>query len=392
MVRPFVRWIPAIVLPVAIIAAAVVVPAAADASPRLPEKSAQEVLAMIAMSSDAQYAGTVEQRSNLGFPELPSIGQGPSGSAASSALELLTGSHTVRVFVGADENVRLQVMDQLAQRDLIRSGSEAWTYDSTSNATTHVTVTEDAVAAIKDAASRDAAAREADSGTPVLPDATSTPGDLAQKLLDAIDPTTTVAVGDSARIAGRAAYTVTITPRSGDTLVASATLAVDAETGLPLSATLMALGQAEPAISIAFSSIEFGTQDPSLFTFVAPADSAVTEETITAADVMTSSDGTRPEATTDLSEPPTVIGTGWSTIVSVPASLAGMASMDASGANPDGAAGDQAEALQMLDQVTTPVAGGRVLQTSLFSIFFADDGRVLAGAVAQDALVAAAQR
>lgn len=391
MTRSFVRWIPAVVIPVAIVAAAVVVPAAADAAPRLPEKSAQDVIAMIASSSDQQFAGTVEQRSNLGFPELPSIGAGPSGSAATSALELLTGSHTVRVFVGADESVRLQVMDQLAQRDVIRSGNEAWTYDSKSNAANHVTVTPEAQAAIQEAASRPVAERQVEAGT-TLPDAASTPADLAQKLLDAIDPWTTVAVGDTARVAGRAVYTLTITPKSADTLVASATLAVDSETGLPLSATLMAVGQAEPAVSVAFSSIEFGPQDASLFTFAAPAGSTVTETTITAADVTAGFDASLSDPTTDLGELPTVIGTGWSAIVSLPASLAGMASTDLDPASQERPAGQQDEALRMLDQVTTQVAGGRVIQTSLFSILLADDGRVLLGAVAQDALVAAAQR
>ncbi len=392
MTRSFVRWIPAMVIPVTIIAAAVIVPAAADASPRLPEKSAQEVLAMIADSSDAQFAGTVEQRSNLGFPELPSIGAGASGSAATSALELLTGSHTVRVFVGADESVRFQVMDQLAQRDVIRSGTETWTYDSQSNAANHVIVTAEAQAAMEDAASRQAPDGQAEAGTSILPNSTSTPGDLAQKLLDAIDPSTTVAIGDTARVAGRAVYTLTITPRSADTLVASATLAVDSETGLPLSVAIRAVGQAEPAVSVAFSSIEFGAQDASLFTFAAPAGSTVTEKTITAADVTAGFDASRNDPATAPSELPTVIGTGWSAIVSVPAGLAAIGSMDAGASSPDQAPGDQDQGVQMLNQVTTQVAGGRVLQTSLFSIFFADDGRVLAGAVSQDALVAAAQR
>ena len=169
MTRSFVRWIPAVVIPAAIIAAAVIVPTAAGASPRLPEKSAQEVLAMITDSSDAQFAGTVEQSSNLGFPEMPSMGPGSSG-ASGSALELLSGSNTARVFVGADGNARVQVMDMLAQRDLIRSGNEAWTYDSKSNETTYMTVTPEAQAAIEDAAARAAADRQAELGTALIPD------------------------------------------------------------------------------------------------------------------------------------------------------------------------------------------------------------------------------
>ena len=395
------------VVPVAIIAAAVVVPTAAGASPRLPEKSAQEVLAMITDSGDAQYAGTVEQSSNLGFPEMPSMGGSSSGGASGSALELLSGSNTARVFVGPDGSARIQVMDMLAQRDVIRSGNEAWTYDSKSNATTYTAVTPEAQAAIEDAAASAAADRQAELGTALIPDDTATPADLAQKLLDAIDPTTAVAVGDTARVAGRAVYTVTITPKDADTLVASATLSVDSETGLPLAVAVMAVGQAEPAVSIAFSSIEFGAQDAALFTFTAPAGSTVTEQIITADDVTAAIDSANASEkdSSELTKPselPTMIGTGWSTIVSVPASLAGMASTDVGQASGDAANGDaatseeaavaQAEALQLLDHLTTQVADGRVLQTSLFSVFFATDGRIFVGAVGQDALVAAAQR
>jgi len=156
-----------------------------------------------------------------------------------------------------------------------------------------------------------------------------------------------------------------------------------------VSAAVKAVGQTKPAVSVAFSSIEFGAQDSSLFTFAAPAGSTVTEKTITAADVTAGFDASPSSPVTAPGERPTVIGTGWSTIVSLPANLAGMASTNSGDASQGG---QQDEALRMLDQLTTQVAGGRVLETSLFSIFFTDDGRMLAGAVGPDALVAAASR
>ncbi len=48
-----------------------------------------------------------------------------------------------------------------------------------------------------------------------------------------------------------------------------------------------------------------------------------------------------------------------------------------------------AEQLALLDSLTTPVEGGRALQTALVSVLLTDDGRVLAGAVPVDVLVAA---
>ena len=44
----------------------------------------------------------------------------------------------------------------------------------------------------------------------------------------------------------------------------------------------------------------------------------------------------------------------------------------------------------MLDSLTQPVDGGRLLTTSLVSVFFADDGRVLVGAVTPERLLDAA--
>ena len=44
----------------------------------------------------------------------------------------------------------------------------------------------------------------------------------------------------------------------------------------------------------------------------------------------------------------------------------------------------------MLGTLTEPVDGGRILQTSLVTVLFTDDGRVLAGAVTADHLLDAA--
>ena len=46
-----------------------------------------------------------------------------------------------------------------------------------------------------------------------------------------------------------------------------------------------------------------------------------------------------------------------------------------------------AEASATLEGLTTPVDGGRALQTSLLSVLQTDDGRVLAGSVPVDTLV-----
>ena len=55
----------------------------------------------------------------------------------------------------------------------------------------------------------------------------------------------------------------------------------------------------------------------------------------------------------------------------------------------DALASGDPEAARMLAQLTTAVDGGRAIETSLVSVLLTDDGRVLAGAVPVDRLVAA---
>ena len=338
------RWIPAAVVPVVIVTAAIAVPAAANADPTLPEKSPQQLLELIADSTGTAYSGTVEQSSDLGLPDVSALGSAPGGDAASSAIELITGSHTAHVFVGGPTAQRVQVLDGFAERDAIRNGDSVWLYDSKQREAVHVT---------------------ASAPTGAAPTATVTPAEAAQKLLDAIEPSTGVEVVDTARVAGRAAYELRLTPGDADTLVGSVVLSVDAETGLPLAVSVTAKGESDPAFSVRFSKISFDSPDPSLFEFTPPSGTAVTEKTLP---------GDAPAEAATAHTEPTVVGDGWDAVIVIPANDAGGSPAD----DP------------LLDQLTTKVDGGRVLSTSLVSVLIADDGRLLIGAVGSDTLQAAA--
>jgi outer membrane lipoprotein-sorting protein len=363
------RWIPAVVAPVLIAAAAIAVPAVASAASALPPKTAEQVLSLIANSHDAHYSGTVQQASNLGLPQLPSVGPGSSGadsssantSAVSTVLDLLTAPHTARVFVDGTSKQRLQVLDSLAERDVIRNGKDVWTYDSKQNAATHVILPTRSAAAKSDAGS-------------------TTPSALAHKFVAAIQPSTKLTVDRSASVAGRSTYQLTLAPKGASTLVSSVTLSVDSKTGLPLKVVVLAHGQKDAAFSIGFSSIDFGTPSAKTFEFTPPKGATVTTKSV---------DGSRQARPAEPADPngsrqarpakpagATVTGTGWGSIVELPIGTAGSK-----------VGGDTA----LLDQLSTPVAGGRALQTSLISVLLTSDGRVFAGAVPISTLEAAAQ-
>ena len=355
------RWATAAAVPVAVIAASIVVPAvSATADVDLPDKTPQQVLALAASSSGASYSGTIEQTSDLGLPDLSAQAPGGgSSSDAAGALELLTGSHTAKVYADGASKQRVQVIDDLAERNVIRDGSSVWAYDSKTKEATHATLP----------------AQGATEKPSALPDGTSvpqTPAELADVVLSSLEPTTTVTADSDVRVAGRDAYQVVLTPKDSSTLVASATLTVDAETGVPLKVVVAAKGQSDPALSAGFTSVDFGAPAASVFAFAPPADATVTDVTVpTGASGRTAGDAAHAEKT--------VIGSGWSTIVGV---------TPAAGST-DGTSSADADTTGLLDQLTTKVDGGRVLETSLVSVLLTDDGRVFAGAVDASTLQAA---
>ncbi len=370
-----VRWLPALLAPVLVVAGVVAVPAVANAVSNPPSKTAQQVLTLISGSKDAAYSGTVQQSSDLGLPQLPSLGTGPSAGSDSSAqiLDLLTASHTARVFVDGQGKQRVQVLDTLAERDVVHNGAELWTYDSKTNSATHATLST-------------LNGKHPGSSSPDVsnPDATTlNPAQLADRFITAIAPSTSVAVTSTGQVAGRSVYELTLTPKSGTTLVGSVTLAVDAQTGLPLKVTVDARGQKSDAFTVGFSSIDFSTPAASTFSFTPPKGATVTNST-----PRDGSSTTKPAQTGEKSAhpQPTVTGTAWNSIVTIPAMAGGAPAGGATTSLPT--SGSEST---LINELLTPVAGGRALQTSLLSVLLMDDGRVLVGAVPVASLEAAAQ-
>lgn len=369
MMNKTVRWLPAILAPALVVAGAIAIPTAANAAPVLPQKTAQQVLALIVGAKDAAYSGTIAQSSNLGLPQLPSVGGGSANSGSdttSMILDLLTADHSARVYVDGASKERLQVLDRLAERDVIRNGSTVWSYNSKTKAATKVTLR-----------SHDGSAATAPATPPMT---VLTPAQLADKAIAAIEPTTTVDVITTARVANRPVYQLELSPKSNATLVSHVVLSVDAATGLPLKVVVDARGQKSDAFSLGFSAIDFSTPAASLFDFTPSSDATVSTPK---AWMRPSHVGQNPDATTPATPvkpaKPTIKGTGWDSIVEIPAMK--------TGSKVPGSVRQS----KLLDELTTSVAGGRALQTSLLSVLLLDDGRILVGAVPMASLEAAAQ-
>lgn len=356
MKRIWTRWLPAAAVPAAV-AVAVLAGSASAVTPPSPA-TPEQVLALAAGHAARQFSGTIEEKADLGLPSIPSQALGPATNSSSlgstaTLLELLTTPHTARVYADGPTKLRVQVMDQLAERDAVRNGSDAWTYDSKANTATHVTLP---AAAGKD-------------NTPSAP--AVTPDQLAQRFLAAAGPSTEVSLGPATTVANHSAYTLVLTPKSSGTLVASVKIAIESQTGLPLSVDVFAKDQADPAFHTAFQQLDLHAPDASVFTFTPPAGATVKQEQLPAP----KTESGAPNATASPKPSESHPTKGWDSVVVVPAAKV-----------PAGFTGSP-----LVKQLASPVNGGRLLSSSLLNILITNDGRVIAGAVPPATLLAAAQ-
>ncbi|WP_406013662.1 DUF2092 domain-containing protein [Streptomyces sp. NBC_00984] len=386
------------IVPVAVagVAAATIglVPAlASSGDPDLPKISAQQLIEKIAASDTQRLSGTVKVSTDLGIPSLgglagsfaPGGGGGKGGSSADPQermTELASGTHTLRVAADGPDKQRLSILDNASEYSLIRNGDQVWAYDSKSDEAYHAT---------EDRAGQDAGKK---SGHPVPEDMPTTPKALAEQVLKAAGPTTSVTVDGTAQVAGRDAYKLVLKPKQSGSTIGSVTIAVDAENGVPLKFTLLPSAGGKAVVDAGFTKVDFSKPDASSFTFTPPKGTEVTEADDAKAQHKADKglDGLIPGAEGLGAGGPEakdtkVIGKGWSAIAEI--TTPGGTGL------PSKASGDvPAEAQQFLDALGDKVSGtfgsGTVFKTRLVNALMTDDGKVYVGAVTKDALVQAA--
>ncbi len=358
------RWLPAVAAPAVIAAGALAGSLPAGASDPLPAKTPAQVLELAASHQVQALSGTVEQSADLGLPELPAAGK-PSTPASpgsvASVIELLSGKHSARVFLDGKDNARVQVMDQLAERDVVRHGSDVWFYSSKDNTAAHLALP-----------AHDPAQSKNHQGAGGV----HTPAEVAQQFLSKVDPTTAVSVGPDVSVAGRAAYNLLIEPRSDATLVGKVAIAVDGRNGLPLSVQVTARGADKPAFSSGFTSLSLAVPDQSVFAFTPPPGSTVKELPVQDKS-RERPDGSHQDAMHKGAKGQvSVTGTGWETVVGT--------------AHGNASAAESVLKDPLMSQAAVAVPGGRLLSTALVNVLVTDDGRIFAGMVPPERLQSAA--
>ncbi|MEI5102228.1 sigma-E factor regulatory protein RseB domain-containing protein [Streptomyces sp. PmtG] len=400
-------------VPVAVagVAAATIglVPALASGDdPELPKLTAQELIEKIAASDTERLSGTVKINTDLGLPSLgggaggfaPGAGggadrEGGKGSAADPAaklMQLASGSHTLRVAADGPDKQRISVLEDAAEYSLIRKGDDVWAYDSASNEAYHA---------------KEGGERSGKPGTKgELPeDVPATPREFAREALKAADKTTSVKVDGSAKVAGRDAYRLVLTPKDAGTTVGRITIAVDAKTGTPLKFTLTPASGGAAVVDAGFTKVDFGKPSASTFDFTPPKGTKVTEKDGGAGGGDAFKDGFKGGSKGDFKdgfkgdreggfkggEPEVnVIGDGWSTIAEL--RMPGGQGLPAAGSDEVPAEDAQRFLDSLGDKVSGEFGSGTVFKTRLINALVTDDGKVYVGAVTKDALVKAANR
>jgi len=419
--RPVLRWaVPGAVVAI-VLGAAGLTAVTANATPTLPPRTAAELLVDVQNADPAALSGTIVQNADLGLPELPALGGGGSSSFSS----LVSGTHTLRVWIAGPEQQRLALLGTLGESDLIRNGTDVWTWSSDTNSATHYQLppTE----------------KDGEADVTTVPDSSSaalTPQQVADLALSAIDPTTIVTTDGTAEVAGRPAHELVLAPRDTASLIGSIRIAIDAEQHIPLRVQVLAKGAVAPAFEVGFTAISFDVPGPEQFQFTPPPGATVTETDLGQDAVRVDPESTTPDPGTPgpaagFAEP-TVLGTGWTSVVvtslpttsgpdqpeAAPADGTQPEAAPSDGAQPEAApaegapfeagpaeggptevgpseegrsgAADLGAVLGSLPEVSGDWGSGRLLQSALFSVLVTDDGRILAGAVAPELLYQAA--
>jgi outer membrane lipoprotein-sorting protein len=350
--KPALRWLAPLALVLAVSGTGLVA-ATASADGSLPPTTPEKLLADVQQAKVDGLSGTVVQQADLGIPAIPGTGGGDDTQLTS----LISGNHTLRVVYSAPDKSRLAVLGTMGETDVIRNGSDLWTWSSNDQTATHRTLAADE--------------QQTQSPSPQPTDVPKTPEEAAQQVLNALTPTTTVTVDSAVTVAKRNAYDLVLDPNDGASLIKQVRIAVDGETKVPLQVVVYGRDN-QVVFKVGYTGVSFARPDDSEFVFNAPPGTKVTEAPTPEHTTPSNTDPQQTQAKADTK----VVGKGWTSVVVTKV--------------PSGSQPDQLKAFtDKLQEVSGTWGKGRLLAGTAFSVLLTDDGRLAAGAVSPDALYAA---
>jgi len=381
--RPALRWlVPSAAAVIVIGGGAAAGTIVASADPSLPDRSAAQLLVDIQSAKVDGLSGTIVESADLGLPAIAGLAGGAglggtgkpgasgAGSTGSSQLgdlaALLGGSNTARVWYAGDTKMRLALVGTQGETDMIRNGSDVWLWNSEQKSANHLTLPADA---------------KTGRPGPIAGQVPKTPQEAADAALAAIDPTTTVTTTGAAKVAGRNAYELVLSPKDASSLIGQVRLAIDAEHHVPLRVDVYAKNATTPAVRVAFQQISFAVPDAEQFKFNPPPGTTVQQGSAEGLAKDHKAEAEKAAAQAKEQAAPQVVGDGWTTIFTAKLPKA------------TGSDSQQLDTvLNMLPKVSGSWGSGHEFAGTLFTVLVTDDGRVFAGAVTPQKLYEAAAK
>ncbi len=135
--RPWTRWlVPLLVAFLVTAGVSGVTALTASAGDKLAPRTASQLLVDVQQARLEGLSGTIVQNADLGLPSLPGIG----GSGSSDLTSMVSGSHTLRLWYAGPNRVRLSLLGSLGESDVVRNGTDLWTWASKDKTATHRTL------------------------------------------------------------------------------------------------------------------------------------------------------------------------------------------------------------------------------------------------------------
>lgn len=260
------RRIIALIVAGVVIAAALVVGvvrAGAQGPTSLPSITVSQLLQNIAtqMRGTTAISGDVAwTNSLLGSTSLLSLGGNQTPAGLSS---LLTGG-SGRIWAQGGK-VRLESQGQNGDFVVVAGATTVWTWDSMT-----ATATQYALPA------RSGAMAPASP----LPQTSIDPAVAIERLIQKLAPQATLGIGGQATVAGRKAYTLTLTPTSPVTTLGSVAVAIDGHRWVPLRVQVFAKGGGGAVLSAGFKTVSFAPLSAGLFTFTPPGGATIVHKNV----------------------------------------------------------------------------------------------------------------
>ena len=226
------------------LAVALVAPQIAKAStPNLPPVSASQLVSWISKSHPVPLSGTVTGVTSFPIPSVSALSTNPSGSLSGSS------SGSFNIWDNGNGSLRIQSVTTSGESDLYVNPGSIWLWDSS-----------------KLLATREAIANNGQFGVMPSPN----PQVTASSIVSRLSRQATVSVSGTTVVAGRPAYTLSISPNVPDSLIGSINISVDAATHVADQIQVVPKGSTTPAASLGFNTVSFAAQPNSIFNFSPP--------------------------------------------------------------------------------------------------------------------------